>query len=197
MSEEQDWKRLIDGLRVGDPVVEREFWDRHGAALQRLADGHIKGRLKARVEADDVVNSAYRTFLRRARGGEFQLPDSAALWRLLCAITLTKVREQVRFHRRQKRGVDQEVPLAPATDSRAEGMAVADPGPPPDEALLIADQMQHLLAALDAEERQIVELKLQDLTHEEVAAQLDCSERTVRRILKRVEARLSSAFGGE
>ena len=38
-------------------------------------------------------------------------------------------------------------------------------------------------------ERQIVELKLQDYTNTEVAEQVGCSERTVRRILKRIQAR--------
>jgi len=54
---------------------------------------------------EDLVQSACRTFLRRAQIGQFRLADSEELWRLLCAITLTKVREQTRFHMRQKRGL--------------------------------------------------------------------------------------------
>ena len=193
--EDADWQRLIDGLRAGDPRIEREFWDLHGAALHRLADRHLAGRLRARVEADDVVLSAYRTFLRRARVGEFQLPDSNSLWRLLCVITLTKVREQARFHMRQKRGLDQEVPLSPGPDSSGGGLEPADPNPTPADAAAFADQMQHLLGSLDEEERQIVEVKLEDLTNDEVAQRLGCSERTVRRILKRIESRLRHLLG--
>ncbi len=193
--ENEDWRRLIDGLRAGDPRIEREFWDRHGEALHRLADRHLAGRLRARVEADDVVLSAYRTFLRRARVGEFQLPDSGSLWRLLCVITLTKVREQARFHMRQKRGIAQEVPLSPSVESNAGSLDPADPNPPPAEAVAFADQMQHLLGSLDEEERQIVEVKLEDLTNDEVAQRLGCSERTVRRILKRIESKLRRLLG--
>src|SRR5262249_47786585 len=131
--------------------------------------------------------------LRRARGGEFQLADSESLWRLLCAITMTKIREQARYHRRQKRGLDQEVAMPAGDDSGAAwGMASAEPTP--DEAAAFADQFQQLLASLDEEERQMVELKLQDLTHEEVAERLGCSERTVRRIIKRVQTRLEQVF---
>ena len=50
------------------------------------------------------------------------------------------------------------------------------------------------MASLDEEERRFVDLKLQQCTNLEVAARLGCSERTVRRILKRVQSRLERAF---
>ena len=190
--EDGRWQDLIRGLRDGDSRCERAFWQEYGEALQRLADRHLGGGLRARVGPEDVVQSACRTFLRRARVGEFQLPDSAALWRVLCAITLTKVREQARFHRRQKRGLDQEVPLAADSDA---GAVPADRGPAPDEAAAFADQFEQLLAGLDDEERQVVALKLQEHTNEEVAEALGCSERTVRRLVKRVQARLAKLLG--
>ncbi len=40
----------------------------------------------------------------------------------------------------------------------------------------------------------MVDLKLQEHTNEEAARLLGCSERTVRRILKRVQSRLTRAF---
>ncbi len=57
--------------------------------------------------------------------------------------------------------------------------------------------MQQLLAALDDQDRQVVQLKLQDMTNDEVARQLNLSERTVRRTLKRLEGRLRSTAQGE
>jgi RNA polymerase sigma-70 factor (ECF subfamily) len=125
------------------------------------------------------------------QGGEFQLPDSEALWRLLCAIVVAKVREQTRFHMRGKRAVQREVAadLEPRDTSTA-NIVLASPGPTPAEAAEWADQLQQLLQGLTEEERQIVDLKLQQYTHEEVAQHLGRSERTVRRLLKRIEARL-------
>jgi RNA polymerase sigma-70 factor, ECF subfamily len=196
MAEDEDrWRRLIDGLRAGDGRVIQEFCDQYGGPLHRLADKHLAAGLRRRVGPEDVVQSACRTFLRRAKGGEFHLVDSESLWRVLCAITLTKVREQARFHRRQKRGLDQEQPLAAASDSRP-GIDPVDPNPSPAEAAAFADQFQQLLGALDEEERRIVELKLEDCTNEEVAERLGSSERTVRRVLKRLQSRLERAFEG-
>lgn len=137
---------------------------------------------------EDVALSACRTFLRRARLGEFQLPDSAALWKLLCVITLTKASEQVRFHRRKQRDVGQEVRLdRPSTDSGGFDL----PGRPgSDEAEVITDQFAVLLASLPDNKREVVTLKLQNLTNDEIADRLNSSERTVRRVLERVTARL-------
>ncbi len=193
--QEQRWQRLIQGLRAGDRQVVQEFCDQYGALLHQLADKHLGEGLRRQVDPEDVVQSVCRTFLRRARDGEFQLEDSESLWRLLCAITLTKVREQTRFHLCQKRGLDQERPLSPLSgDDSGCGFAPVAPGPSPAEAVAFADQFQQVLAGFEEEERRLTELKLQEFTNDEVAERLGCSERTVRRILKRVQARLARAL---
>ena len=195
MAEPDDrWDRLIRGLRDGDRAAAHDFWEQYGPLLHAVAEKNLAGGLRRRVGPEDVVQSACRTFLRRAQQGEFQLADSDGLWRLLCAITLTKIREQTRYHLRQKRGLDQEVHAAPTEAGDQTDWGLRAPGPTPAEAAEFADQFQQLLATLDEEERRIVELKLQDCTHEEVATQLGCSERTVRRILKRVQAQLARTF---
>jgi RNA polymerase sigma-70 factor (ECF subfamily) len=190
------WQSLVDGLRRGDQHAAQEFWGQFGHLLQQLADKNLAEGMRRRVGPEDVAQSACRTFLRRARLGEFQLPDSESLWRLLCAITLTKVREQTRFHLRKRRGLDREVHAAALSNAGASGAGFdrAAPGPTPAEVAEFDDQFQKLLASMDEEERQIVDLKLQDCTQEEIAERLGCSERTVRRILKRVQQRLARVF---
>lgn len=188
MSDNEDgWSRLILGLRGGNSLIVREFCDQYGEALQRLADKHLAEKLRRRVGPEDVVQSACRTFLRRVQAGEFKLADSEALWGVLCAITLTKVREQARFHLRHKRGLDREMDAKPLADESGAGWDFADRQPTPFEAAEFADQFQNLLSGLDEEERQVVDLKLQEFTNAEVAEQLGRSERTVRRILNRLQ----------
>jgi RNA polymerase sigma factor (sigma-70 family) len=196
-AEEPDrWQRLIQGLRTGDDRIVGEFCEQYGDRLHRLADKNLAPGVRRRVGPEDVVQSACRTFLRRAKGGQFELEDSESLWRLLCAITLTKVRAQVRFHMREKRGLNREEALAPADESGETEIDAADPQPNPAEAAEFADFFEQLLTGLDDQERQVVDLKLQQLTNEEVAARLGTSERTARRILKRVQSRLTRALDG-
>jgi hypothetical protein len=80
------------------------------------------------------------------------MEDSEAFWQLLCAITLTKVREQARFHHRQRRGLGQEQSLTDAAD-RPSGVQPVDSGPSPVEAAEFADLFEQVLAGLDEEER--------------------------------------------
>ncbi len=187
--DDEDWGTLVRGFRDGDPDAVRVFWDRYGPLLHRVADSHMADRLKARVGPEDVVQSACRTFFRRAKAGQLQLDDSEGLWRLLCAITLNKVRKQARYHRQQRRSLDREVPAASSEDSTSGGVPVADHRPAPDEAVAFADEFEQLLDGLNAEERAIVDLKLQDLTHEQAAERLGVSERTVRRVIQRLRAK--------
>ncbi len=197
-------RKVGDRRAVGRPEAGPQAWDcrlvrqadtEFLTLLNCFAERHLPGALKRRVGPEDVVQSACRTFLRRAKGGEFEIADSEGLWRLLCAITLTKVREQARFHLRQKRGLDREVNLAPRPgDSSAPGFTPVDEHATPAEAAEFADQFQQLIGSLNEEERQVVDLKLQECTNEEVAEKLGISERTVRRIMKRLQGRLAEAF---
>ena len=192
---QENWDELVQGLRAGDESVVRRFWDEYGPALERIIDGRIAGNLRRRVGPEDIVQSACRTFFRRVRRGEFQLPDADSLWRLLCAIACTKVREQARFHAQQKRGVDRERHL----DSLSAGGAspaydVAAGQARPSEMLVFAEELQHLLQQLDEDECRVVELRLQDCTNDEIAERLGCSERTVRRLVKRIQTRLEQVL---
>jgi RNA polymerase sigma factor (sigma-70 family) len=189
---EDYWQRLIHGLRTGDREVVQEFVRQYGSVLQHVAERHLPRGVRQRVGPEDVVQSACRTFLRRAQGGEFHLDDSEGLWRLLCAITLTKAREQTRFHLRKKRSLERELPLAGA-DSGAQ-IEPAAAAVSPLDAAAFADQFQKLVGTLNDEEQQVLDLKLQDFTNDDVATRLSCSERTVRRILKRVQSALTTAF---
>jgi RNA polymerase sigma-70 factor (ECF subfamily) len=176
--EGDDW--LIQGLRQGDTQAVRAFCARYGPLLEQVADRHLPGGVRRRVGPETISQSVCRTFLGRVQAGEFLLPDSESLWRLLCAITLAKVREKIRFHRRHKRSIEQEVPLAEETgDEGAEPAELVDAQPSPAEAAAFNDQLEQVLASLDEEEQSVVKWKLQQYNNVEVAELMGCSERTV------------------
>jgi RNA polymerase sigma-70 factor (ECF subfamily) len=193
----QDDAWLIQGLSQGDPEAVRIFCERYGPMLQRVADKHLAVGLRRRVGPETICQSACLSFLRRAQAGEFQLTDSEDLWRLLCAITLTKVREKARYHRRQKRSIDREQPLDAAAGGDGDGprFELTDNRQSPTEAVEFREQFELLLAGFSEEEQQLVDLRLQQCTNDEAAAKMGCSERTVRRILNRIKDRLRRLQG--
>ncbi len=175
------FNQMIRGLRAGDARTAEEFWHEYGESLQRVANTKLPKGLRHRVAPEDVVQSVCRTFIRRAKDGQFELNDGGGMWGLLCAITLTKVREQVRFHMRKKRGANRETSDAFTSGAGSMNPTPADSGLTPADAAEFADHFRHVLESMNAEERRIVELKLEDCTNDQVAEKLGCSERTVRR----------------
>ena len=182
-----DW---LQALVEGDERTVADFWEQYGQRLNHLAQKHLSPRLNQRVGADDIVQSVCRTFFRRAREGQFELSDAEALWRLLCVITLTKCRLMARFHGRERRGLHREQPLDDTRGGSAAPCDAASDELPPDQAVEMDDELKRLLSAFDPEEQRLVDLKLQEMTNGEIARHIGCSERTVRRVLKRVQSRL-------
>lgn len=195
-SDEAHSKEWLQKLLDGEGEVVRDFWQQYGDRLSKLAGRQLNAKLQRRVEADDVVQSACRTFFRRAEAGQFELEESESLWRLLCAIVVNKARMKVRFHLQDKRGVHHEEDQSHAPDEKPREFAVAD-SPAPDEVAEFNDQFEFLMSALDEEEKQIIQYKLEDLTNDEIAEKMDCSERTVRRIFSRIRSRLIDQWEGD
>jgi RNA polymerase sigma-70 factor (ECF subfamily) len=174
-------------LAAGDEEIVREFWDRYAASLQRLAQSRMSPALQTRLGPEDVLVSVCRTFFRRARQGEFDVPGTDQLWRLLCGITLTKVRQHARFHYAERRTPKREAPIGDESgDVAHDGRRRRPPEPTPAEIAEFAEEMQRRFGALTDEEQALVQYRLEGLTQVEIAEKRQCSERTVRRLLDRV-----------
>lgn len=193
---ESDWDQLVLGLRAGTPEACAKFWKHYGSELMRLADRHISERLKRRVGADDLVQSACRTFFRRLSDGQFELPDADALWRLMVAITVTKARRAARNHGRAKRDMNAEVRIDDAAgyEGKMDQAGLVDASDSPIDVAEFHDQMERLFECLSDQECQVVNLKLQQFTNREIAERMACSERTVRRLTQQVRERWNALF---
>ena len=84
----------------------------------------------------------------------------------------------------------------PDEDGEERGIEASAPGISPFAAVAFQEQFENLLELFDEEERQLLDLKLQQCTNEEAASKMGCSERTVRRILERVKKHLERHFAG-
>jgi tRNA A-37 threonylcarbamoyl transferase component Bud32/DNA-directed RNA polymerase specialized sigma24 family protein len=170
--------------RCHDEAAAEELFHRYSARLTALARSRLSHSLATRVDAEDVVQSAYRSFFLLARDGEVLLRESGDLWRLLVRITLRKVYRSARRHRADCRSVEREHPRP----DEMEAVALSRE-PTPAEAVALIDELRGVLAPLGAIQRRIVEMRLQGHEVEVIAAEVRRSTRTVRRTL--------AAFGGE
>jgi RNA polymerase sigma-70 factor (ECF subfamily) len=69
-------------------------------------------------------------------------------------------------------------------------LQVAGREPTPDEAVVLAETVEELLAGLSGDERAIVELSLQGYSAQEISQEVGRAERSVRRIREQVRKHL-------
>ena len=100
---------LVQRAQNGDEEAAGELYVRYANRLLKLASNQISQRLRRRFDAEDAVQSAFKSFFRCARKGEFAIDQSVAVWQLLLTITMNKIRRKARDHRAAKRDVGLEV----------------------------------------------------------------------------------------
>jgi RNA polymerase sigma-70 factor (ECF subfamily) len=180
---------LLARWRQGDEAAAAELFRRYASRLVALARSRLPRKLAHRVEPEDVVQSVYRSFFDGARKGRYDPQRGGDLWRLLMTITLHKLYHQVKRHNSDKRAVEHERGFG-TEDSLVVLQAHLNNDPTPAEAAALADELAQVMRRLDPMQRQILELRLQGNNLDEIAVQVNCSERTVIRVLQRIKDQL-------
>jgi RNA polymerase sigma-70 factor (ECF subfamily) len=188
---DSDSKNLVARWRDGDQQAAAELYRRYASRLIALARGQLPGKLAGRIDPEDVVQSVYRTFFADAQEDRFSLQRGGDLWQLLVAITIHKVYDHLKWHRRAKRTVEREIRLG--DDNRVQDHLVTHE-PSPVEALALLDQVQQVMRGLDPLTRRILELRLQGHNLEEIAVATSRSQRSVIRALNAVKASLEQWY---
>ena len=181
-----DVDNLLNKWRQGDQQAAENLHRRYAQRLCRLADRRVAGTLKRRFDAEDAVQSAFRTFFRRAANGQYQVDHSGEIWNLLLKITLNKIRHKAERENAAKRNVRAE--FHPASDGFAAEVLAHEPTP--DEAVELEDELAQVLQDLGEDDPEIVRFALEGFSTSEIAERACCSRWTVRRVLNRVGGQL-------
>ena len=181
---------LVNRWRAGDQRAADELFERYAGRLLALARTRLAGKVARRLDAEDVLQSAYRSFFSGVRGGRYVLEQSGDLWRLLAAITLHKVHNQVRHHTTDRRSVEREQTFA--TEDSLLGLQIEALArePSPEDAAAVIDEIEYIMSRLQPSHRRMVELRLQGCDVAEIAAEIKRSGRLVRRVLEQVRTEL-------
>ena len=182
----QDSADLVERYAAGDQDAADAIFARYLSRLMHLARARMSAKLKTRIDPEDVVMSAYRSFFRVIRGSAYSYDaDAGELWSLLVGITLRKVYRQANFHYAQKRNVASEENFASSFMPN-----VMQGSPSPAEIAEFSDRIEHLMSTLSPQQQRVLELRLQESSIEEIAAQVGQSERTVRRHISAIREKL-------
>lgn len=170
---------LLSQLQNGDDQAATALYRRYAERLLRLAEVHTGVGLTRCVEAEDVVQSVFRTFFRRAVSGHYSLPAGDELWKLFLVISLNKIRKKSDYHRAAKRDVQRTQTIG---DSQLSG---------DDEASNILQiTIDELISELPEAHRGVIRDRIQGFEVADMAERNQLSRRTVERILQSFRQRM-------
>jgi RNA polymerase sigma-70 factor, ECF subfamily len=180
-------RSLLRRFQGGQPDASTELYLRYAERLHALIVKQSSPDLARRVDAEDIVQSVFRTFFRRAAHGNYSVPDGEVIWKLLLVMALNKVRTAGAFHRAAKRDVRLTVG-GDAYDRALESQHGQDEG----AFAILRMVIEELMEGMPAANRQMIELRIEGHEVDEIAAKVERSKRTVERVLQSFRGRLET-----
>lgn len=181
-------RSLLGRLRSGDDDAAHSLYMRYARRLLSLAHHKTSADLATRVDPEDIVQSVFRTFFRRASAGQYDVPEGEELWKLLLVIALNKVRAQGNFHRAGRRDV-----------SRTQALPVEGDAKDQDDQRMAEQILQmsidEIVVQMPETSRQIIRMRVEGYAIQEIAVKLSRSKRTIERVLQGFRAELLASIG--
>jgi RNA polymerase sigma-70 factor (ECF subfamily) len=164
-------------LQARDPAAATEVVRRYTTRLSALARRRLHPTVRAHLDPEDIVQSAFRSFFHRQSRAPYQLDDWRDVWQLLACITARKCARKARTGRR-------ELPSSVALEG------CIDPRPLPEETATVNDTIAYLVRDLSRRERAMFLLRLHGWSSSEISERFGCTERKVQRLVEHIRARL-------
>lgn len=194
---EQASTELIERWRQGDNHAATQLYQRYVEQLSGIVTAQLADRLRSRTDADDVLQSACRSFFRRVQDGQFEFDADDDVWKLLVTISLNKLRSQVRKHSAAKRDAAQEVPRGSDEIPDEFHLEKLTETPSPVEAFIFTEMIERVSSKLGADHAVLLQLRMEGHSQKEIATALQTSDRSIRRMLDEIKSALSAELEDE
>jgi RNA polymerase sigma-70 factor (ECF subfamily) len=176
---------LLRRFQSGERDASTELYLRYVGRLQALIAAQSSADLARRVDAEELVQSVFRTFFRRAAHGHYSVPDGEEMWKLLLVIALNKVRAAGAHHRAAKRDMRQTV------GGEAFECALASKRARDEGALTVLRMViDEVMEGMPVANRKMIELRIEGYEVAEIGEKVERSKRTVERVLQGFRDRL-------
>ncbi|MBX7106076.1 MAG: hypothetical protein K1X57_18490 [Gemmataceae bacterium] len=181
-------RTLLARLHSGQDDAATQLYLRYAHRLRALAARRTADDLKSRIDPDDIVQSVFRTFFRRAARGEYAVPEGEELWKLFLVIALNKVRSVGAFHHAAIRD-------ARATTHGSDiEQSAGDVGD--EEAMnVLRMTIEDLLNGLKPGQRDVITLRIEGYDVAAIAAKTGRAKRSIERWLQEFRNALAAQMG--
>lgn len=179
-------RSLLNQLENDCGDAPAQILQRYENRIIRLAHARLRNGLTAKLSAEDIAQDTFAAFFQLADVDAIQWEQRGDLWRLLAGIAINKVKQQFERYSASKRSV--------AKETYSLNHAMEDVAQSLDRDHMATSELTELIDRLLQTEkpliRRIIQLRLAGYNNHEIAEQTQRSQRTIRRSIERLKARL-------
>ena len=168
-------------MRGGDEEAAAALYERYARRVFGLVESKLGARLRASTEPEDVVQSVFKSMFRGVQSGHYDAPPGTTLWNLLAVIAVHKLRRKANHFSAQCRDSKRNISL-----DTIDGISL-------DQSSMefLEVTVRETLEMLRPLDREILSLRIQRYTVDEISEQTGRTRRTVERSLQRSREQLS------
>ena len=183
---------LIDKAKAGDQDAIRSL-QRFENDIRMMVRVRLPRPLRSQFDSMDFVQDVWQSFFRIFNHDPERFAQVRDLRGFLAGVARNKVYEE---HRRrsltQKYDLEREEPLYIRRGNRDIPRELIASDPSPSQDAQARERLDQLLEGRSPREAEVIELRRQGLTFEEIAAQTGLHERTVRRVIETIRRRMDA-----
>jgi RNA polymerase sigma-70 factor, ECF subfamily len=183
MTELSDASLLLE-YQAGETHAATTLYERYASELHKLVERRTAASLSPRVDAEDIVQSVFRTFFRRVAANQYSAPPGEDLWKLFLVMALNKIRSVAAHHNAAKRDVRQTLQVgdyAEVLHARHEEHC---------EGTILRMVIDEAVAKLPESAGQIIRLRIEGEEVNEIGRKANRSKRSVERVLQNFREQL-------
>lgn len=175
---------LVGRARRGEEVAIRHLLEEFEPDVRTMVRVRLPRALRSQFDSMDFVQAVWKSFFGgdTAGPGPYASPDQLRAY--LAGIARNKVLEEFRRRTRtRKYDIAREEPLYVRKGGSERPIDVASRDPSPSQHLQARDLRDRLVSGRKPAEAEVVRLRQEGLTYDEIARRIGLGERTVRRVI--------------
>lgn len=179
---------LVRRLRQRDPDAISELVLRYEDDIRRIARVRLaRFGLRHIVDSEDIAQSVFGRFLMRLQSGDLEFESPEKILHFLAVIAANRINTHARRERLRAK--------PPSGVSNGEPPDAADPRPGADRVVSTREELAWWLNALEAEDRELLQSRLEGKPWAELAAERGTGADALRKRLSRALDELGARLG--
>jgi RNA polymerase sigma factor (sigma-70 family) len=188
-----DLAYLIERVKAGDEDAIRDLILQFEGDVRTIVRGRLPQSLRSQFDSMDFVQAVWQSVLTKDTQDLGRFTSKRHLRGFLEGVARNKVFEEHRRRTRTKKySVQREEPLYVRRGDREMPREVAAHDPTPSKETEAQERFAQLIQGRSPEEAEVVELRRQGLTYDEIAKQTGQHESAVRRIIESIRLRMEA-----